>query len=339
MGRLLASLLCFLLVASVEHAAGAPTPEQYWKSVLPDTPMPSSLSKLLSTSSASVGEHQKPPGTAVGIWAFHYFDHYDATETHLQHMADDPSAALFFLEKDLQMHYTGRKKLTKVLHFMATSGAGERFLPRSEADAIPFSSGEVPEILSRFSVKPESVEAAEMARTLHVCEAPAAEVRHFAGVHGRLRHVQPRDQPREGRVHRRRQGWNTEAGVHPDRRETRRRRPARGLPCGAVRVRSVRVPPDAGDESVHNVHGRRGRHGGGGRRGVPRRHGRLEPEARRVPGAQGAARHRAGVPLGAAGPRRLDPQPYVRYLFGCLSRFHSSLALCRQTLILVESEK
>ncbi|XP_048543955.1 BURP domain-containing protein 3-like [Triticum urartu] len=174
MGRLLASLLCFLLVASVEHAAGAPTPEQYWKSALPDTPMPSSLSQLLNTSSASVGEHRKPRGIAVGIWAFHYFDHYDATETHLLHMTDDPAAALFFLEKDLRMH-TSRRKLTKVLHFMATSGAGERFLPRSEAGAIPFSSGEVPEILSRFSVMPDSVEAAEMARTLHVCEAPAAE--------------------------------------------------------------------------------------------------------------------------------------------------------------------
>uniref|UniRef100_A0A453TC08 BURP domain-containing protein n=2 Tax=Aegilops tauschii subsp. strangulata TaxID=200361 RepID=A0A453TC08_AEGTS len=169
------SLVPSIMVASVDHAAGAPTPEQYWKSALPDTPMPSSLSQLLSTSSASAGEHRKPGGTAVGIWAFHYFDHYDATETHLQHIADDPSAALFFLEKDLQMHYTGRKKLTKVLHFMATSGAGERFLPRSEADAIPFSSGQVPEILSRFSVKPNSPEAAGMARTLHVCEAPAAE--------------------------------------------------------------------------------------------------------------------------------------------------------------------
>ncbi|KAM3298395.1 hypothetical protein ACQJBY_040056 [Aegilops geniculata] len=73
------------------------------------------------------------------------------------------------------MHYTGRKKLTKVLHFMATSGAGERFLPRSEADAIPFSSSEVLQILIRFLVKPDSTNAAEMARTLHVCEALAAE--------------------------------------------------------------------------------------------------------------------------------------------------------------------
>ena len=84
--------------------------------------------------------------------------------------------------------------------------------------------------------------------------------------------------------------------------------PARRLPRGDVRVRPVRVPLDAANAGVLGVDARQGRHGRGRRRGVPRRHVRVEPQARRLPGAQREARHRAGLPLPAAGPRRLDPQ-------------------------------
>lgn len=190
-----------LQTASVNNAAGAPTPEQYWKSALPNTPMPRSLSRLLSTSLVIYG-HGKPGGTTVGQKSHVVFTSYTTAEGHL-HLPDDPSAALFFLEKDLHMH-AGRMKLMK-LHFMATRGAGDKFLPRSEADAIPFSSDKVPEILSHFSLKQDSLEAAEMAQTLRDCEAPASRSgvpRHWSP--WSICHFHPRDQPREGRVHRRR---------------------------------------------------------------------------------------------------------------------------------------
>ncbi|EAZ13440.1 hypothetical protein OsJ_03360 [Oryza sativa Japonica Group] len=286
MDRLLACLLGFLLIASVgSHAAR--TPEQYWKSALPNSPIPSSLSQLLSTAgggtsvnvggggvhvdaghgkpggttvdvgkggvgvnvkpgygkpggttvgvgkggvgvnvkpgygkpggtSVGVGKggvgvnvqpgygkpggttvgvgkggvgvnvqpgYGKPGGTTVGVGkggvgvnvkprgkpvhvnVAPFIYNYAATETQLH---DDPNVALFFLEKDL---HPGK---TMAVHFTATT-AGEKFLPRSEADAMPFSSEKVPEILSRFSVKPGSVEAAEMAQTLRDCEAPPAQ--------------------------------------------------------------------------------------------------------------------------------------------------------------------
>lgn len=119
----------------------------------------------------------KPGGTTVGVGKggvgvnvtnvpvgpFQYA--YAASETQLH---DDPSVALFFQEKDLQPG----KKVT--VQFANTGATGAKFLPRSEAEAIPFSSAKVPEILSRFSVDPDSVEAAEMAQTLRDCEAPAA---------------------------------------------------------------------------------------------------------------------------------------------------------------------
>ncbi|KAM3351214.1 hypothetical protein ACQJBY_023302 [Aegilops geniculata] len=108
----------------------------------------------------------KPRGKPVHVNVSPFIYNYAATETQLH---DDPSAALFFLEKDL---HAGKKMN---VHFMATPGAGEKFLPRSEADAIPFSSEKVPEILSRLSVAPDSAEAAEMKQTLRECEATAAK--------------------------------------------------------------------------------------------------------------------------------------------------------------------
>nr|ABG76011.1 RDB1 [Oryza sativa Japonica Group] len=47
MDRIFARFFCFLLIAAVSHAADL-SPEQYWRSILPNTPMPSSISQLLN---------------------------------------------------------------------------------------------------------------------------------------------------------------------------------------------------------------------------------------------------------------------------------------------------
>ncbi|XP_040383853.1 BURP domain-containing protein 3 isoform X2 [Oryza brachyantha] len=112
-----------------------------------------------------VGVNVKPRGKPVHVSVAPFIYNYAATETQPH---DDPNVALFFLEKDL---HPGK---TMTVHFTPTT-AGAKFLPQSEADTMPFSSEKVSEILSRFSVNPGSVEAAEMARTLRDCEAPAAK--------------------------------------------------------------------------------------------------------------------------------------------------------------------
>lgn len=112
-----------------------------------------------------VGVRVNPGRKPVNVNVSPFLYKYAASETQLH---DDPSVALFFQEKDLRPG-------TKVtVQFANTAAAGAKFLPRSEAEAIPFSSEKVAEILSRFSVDPDSVEAAEMAQTLRDCEAPAA---------------------------------------------------------------------------------------------------------------------------------------------------------------------
>ncbi|PKD78390.1 hypothetical protein CWS33_30540, partial [Escherichia coli] len=81
---------------------------------------------------------------------------YAATETQLH---DDATVALFFLEKDM---HPG--KIMKMQFTENTNTA--TFLPRQVADSIPFSSDKWPEIYSEFSVKPGSMEAAEMENTI-----------------------------------------------------------------------------------------------------------------------------------------------------------------------------
>ncbi|OAY67177.1 BURP domain-containing protein 3, partial [Ananas comosus] len=99
------------------------------------------------------------PGPYAGFFSYHYA----ASETQLR---DDPSMALFFLEKDLRPG----KKMT--LHFPEVA-SGPAFLPRKEADAIPLSVEKLPKVLGRFGIQPDSVEARWMRKTARECQEPA----------------------------------------------------------------------------------------------------------------------------------------------------------------------
>ncbi|BAT78301.1 hypothetical protein LR48_Vigan561s005700 [Vigna angularis] len=186
------ALLSLALVAT--H--GALPPEVYWKSVLPNTPIPKAVTDILhpdwveekSTAvnvgkggvnvhtgkgggtnvnvggkgrgvSVNTGHKGKPVYVTVGPKSpFSY--NYAATETQLH---DDTTVALFFKENDL--HYG--KKLN--LHFTASSNQAT-FLPRQVADSIPFSSRKVDDVFTKFSIKPESEEANVVKNTLSECE-------------------------------------------------------------------------------------------------------------------------------------------------------------------------
>lgn len=109
------------------------------------------------------GHHGKPPvsvGVHPGPSPFVY--NYAATDDQLN---DNPNVALFFLEKDL--HQGSNMKL----QFVKTTN-GATFLPREEADSIPFSSKDMPEIVSQFAVDPDSEEAHIMKQTVQECEEP-----------------------------------------------------------------------------------------------------------------------------------------------------------------------
>lgn len=148
-----------LLVLFAAMVSADTLPEDYWRDVLHNTPMPSILRVLL---------HPDPhvkygAGVSSDKVRLHYQIkyHYAATDAPV-HV--DPTVALFFQEKDL--HPNSKMKLD-----FARNAPVSAFIPRPAADAIPFSSQKLPEILARFSLKPNSAEAMDARQTLHLCES------------------------------------------------------------------------------------------------------------------------------------------------------------------------
>ncbi|KAG2691796.1 hypothetical protein I3760_08G023400 [Carya illinoinensis] len=176
--NLLRILISFLTLAVVAASHAALTPKDYWNSVLPNTPMPSAVSDLLQPDHlmdekpVGVTFSPGPPagGIDVGIGqqrSSPFLYTYGSSEDQLH---DDPNVALFFLEKD--MHPGKRMNL----HFMTQdSNTAATFLPRQVAKSLPFSSSRLPEILNKFSLKPESTEANIIKNTIEECEKPGIE--------------------------------------------------------------------------------------------------------------------------------------------------------------------
>ncbi|MQM02797.1 hypothetical protein Taro_035568 [Colocasia esculenta] len=77
---------------------------------------------------------------------------------------DRSVSALLFLAKDL--HAGAKRKL----HFSRRTPEAT-FIPRPVADAFPFSTEKLPEILTLFSIKTDSKEAEDMKKTLLPCDA------------------------------------------------------------------------------------------------------------------------------------------------------------------------
>ncbi|GMI92539.1 RESPONSIVE TO DESICCATION 22 [Hibiscus trionum] len=111
--------------------------------------------------SVNTGHKGKPVN--VNVSPFNY--RYAATETQIH---DDPNVALFFLEKDLH------PGATMTLHFTETTEKST-FLPYQVSRTIPFSSDKLPEIFTKFSVKPGSDKAETMKNTIEECEQPSIQ--------------------------------------------------------------------------------------------------------------------------------------------------------------------
>ncbi|XP_048234312.1 BURP domain-containing protein 9-like [Ricinus communis] len=75
-----------------------------------------------------------------------------------------PNSTVFFLQKDLHVGQKMKLHITK-----STNEA--KFLPRKVAESIPFSSKKIAEMLERFSVKPESLQAKIIKKTVDDCES------------------------------------------------------------------------------------------------------------------------------------------------------------------------
>ncbi|XP_019447491.1 PREDICTED: BURP domain protein RD22-like isoform X1 [Lupinus angustifolius] len=171
-------IITFVMIVATNAAL---RPELYWKSMLPNTPIPKSITDLLHFGQYTNSNDQKEEklgygGVNVGVYKGYHgsgtnvnvgvghspFDYlYAASETQSH---DDPNVVLFFMEKDL---HRGTKLNS---HFTKASNEAT-FLPRQVADSIPFSSNKVKDILNKLSVEPGSDEAKIMKNTINECEA------------------------------------------------------------------------------------------------------------------------------------------------------------------------
>ncbi|KAG8635860.1 hypothetical protein MANES_16G066600v8 [Manihot esculenta] len=182
-------IFVFLTIMAVTSHA-ALSPEQYWKTVLPSTPMPGIVKHLLhpdfmdeKSTSVIVGgkgvgvdaEKTEHKGNPIYVAKFPFFFPYNNVAAAPENQLPDPNATVFFLKKDM---YPGK---TMNLHFPEILNV-VTFLPRRIANSIPFSSNKLPKIYNQFSIKQGSMEAEIMKKTIRDCEDPGikGEVKYCA---------------------------------------------------------------------------------------------------------------------------------------------------------------
>ncbi|XP_021986814.1 BURP domain-containing protein 3-like [Helianthus annuus] len=205
-------LLVFTLFSVALVGSHAVTPEVYWKSVLPNSPMPKSIKDLLysewndeksTTGKSGVGVHTyqgKPLYFDVqNVPGFHtsFLNRYteaasEKAASFLNRYTEAASEkAVSFLNRYTEATPENQLKdnpnaalfffenglhLGKEMNLYFTKNDQKAtFLPREIADSIPFSSNKLPQIYNEFSVNPDSVEAKIMKQTLEECEKPSNE--------------------------------------------------------------------------------------------------------------------------------------------------------------------
>ncbi|XP_071704927.1 BURP domain protein RD22-like [Rutidosis leptorrhynchoides] len=150
----------FSLSVIVSHATDV-APDIYWKSVLPNTPIPKAVSDLL--------EIDTPHGASKPFIASVSEQDAKKEANHYHGLRKEAVYRLlinFFLEKDM---YQGHNL---DLQFPKTKTP---FLARKVAETIPFSSKNLPEIYTHFSIKPDSIESETMKKTITQCEYKGRE--------------------------------------------------------------------------------------------------------------------------------------------------------------------
>ncbi|KAK1367723.1 BURP domain-containing protein [Heracleum sosnowskyi] len=157
--------------------------QDYWRSVLPNTPMPKSISELLPSLAAGGGAMNNKnygafaAGAGVIVNQIGRARNSDYGSGNIDYGNDNHhygasasrstiEGVFYFLQKDLHQEKNMNIHFTKFT-------TPTPFLARNLADSIPFSSKKLPEILSKFSVKQNTLASKIMKRTIDECEAPA----------------------------------------------------------------------------------------------------------------------------------------------------------------------
>ncbi|CAK9170702.1 unnamed protein product [Ilex paraguariensis] len=154
------------LVLVTSFASLPSDPEAYWKSVLPNTPMPKAVKDLLhpewmKDKNTVVKVGKDAVGKDHGLQGIKIY--VDGATMDQLHQFEN--FTLYFLENDM-------KEGTKMNLQFTKATIESAFLPRAIAESIPFASKELPEIFKKFLVTPKSVEGETMKKTIKKCEKP-----------------------------------------------------------------------------------------------------------------------------------------------------------------------
>uniref|UniRef100_A0A7N0UIT2 BURP domain-containing protein n=1 Tax=Kalanchoe fedtschenkoi TaxID=63787 RepID=A0A7N0UIT2_KALFE len=136
----------------------------YWNSVLPNTPMPQAIRKRWSWIKA--GKSGKHTGVGVGKGGVSVSTGHKGKPVYVGVKPGPDSFVYLYAATQDQFHYNPNVALSFLEKEMPDAAT---FLPRQNADAIPFSSTKFPGILNHFSVQPESREADMLKKTINEC--------------------------------------------------------------------------------------------------------------------------------------------------------------------------
>ncbi|CAL2255912.1 unnamed protein product [Prunus armeniaca] len=173
----LSSFLYVILLVGV-FASEDVSWETYWQSALPKTPIPQAVQELLhpenwpgtegKSTYTGISKDALNINTIQSGSAFTTAGPESYAKAATGKIPVEQGVTTFFFEKDLHLG----KKMT--LHFPKTTN-NAKLLPLRVAKSLPFSSSKLPEILNRFSLKPESAEAEIVKQTIEECEEPSIE--------------------------------------------------------------------------------------------------------------------------------------------------------------------
>ncbi|PKU68407.1 BURP domain-containing protein 5-like [Dendrobium catenatum] len=151
-------LAIFVLMVTSAHAAiqNATSAQTYWRTMLPQTPIPSSIQEVLRQAKEMKSfDIERAPTVFIS---------YKCAASDAQ-IHNDPNVPLFFLKSSLK---SGTKKTLDLTKIISTPP----FFSAERAEATPFSSSKLSEILNIFSIERDSAETVAIQRTLAECEEP-----------------------------------------------------------------------------------------------------------------------------------------------------------------------
>ncbi|ERN13556.1 hypothetical protein AMTR_s00041p00236010 [Amborella trichopoda] len=168
-------LACALLLIAgrVSHYCVLATPESYWTQVFPNNPLPDVIRSRL----------RPVPSGLMHIGSGNRDPRFLNNEFTKESRAKETTS---FLEEELKVG------MNKIFHLhKADFNNNSPFLPREDADAIPFSSAQLPRILRHFSIPPASSEAHEMHATLSWCESNKGKDKCLTSLEAMIDYVTP----------------------------------------------------------------------------------------------------------------------------------------------------